>query len=397
MEPSSPLQPNGSPLPAARRIDDIQPPRPYSAVPQAVPQAQQPAPPSSPPTDPAQSPYYQETAAPVPTPPQPINTQDFFQPSLNVPVEPTPPVQPAAVYSQPATTIPSQSPPVMSQDQGNVAQETMVAQTPITPMAPIASSFDKVSIPEPLDMKKGNSSGLIKRLLIVLVGLIFLAGIGFGAFYFISHLSTGPTKLSTSDLHTVQQNGFSYSVPKTWVNATDKLSLLKNNISSSGLADSITIYADSLRKTSDGKYNPKYAYLFSGSSNQGTSYSVSEFQSTILSSPKLKETFQQTLSSQFSADTLKSFAGSICTQVSNFNSSSIFSTPTNFEILLTLNGDCILSATDAKNYGTPQIHIALEVGFTENNVDLLSLAAFKQSWDLNQNVYNTMLSSFKGN
>ena len=81
---------------------------------------------------------------------------------------------------------------------------------------------------------------------------------------------------------------------------------------------------------------------------RGTSYSVSEFQSTILSSPKLKETFQQTLSSQFSADTLKSFAGSICTQVSNFNSSSIFSTPTNFEILLTLNGDCILSDSQAE-------------------------------------------------
>jgi hypothetical protein len=155
------------------------------------------------------------------------------------------------------------------------------------------------------------------------------------------------------------------------VNATDKLSVLKNNISSAGFADSITIYADGLHKTSDGKYNPKYAYIFSGSSNQGTSYSVSEFQSTILSSPKLKETFQQRLSSLFSADTFKSFAGSFCTQVSNFNSSSIFSTPTNFEILLTLNGDCILSATDAKKYGTPQIHIALEVGFTENNVDLL--------------------------
>jgi hypothetical protein len=335
----------------------------------------------------------------VPTPPQPINTQDFFQPSLNVPVEPTPLVQPAAVYTQPVTTIPSQSPPVMNQDQGNVAQETMVAQTPITPMAPIASSFDKVSIPEPLDMKKGNSSGLIKRLLIVLVGLIFLAGIGFGAFYFISHLSTGPTKLSTSDLHTVQQNGFSYSVPKTWVNATDKLSVLKNNISSSGLADSITIYADGLRKTSGGKFNPRYAYLFSGSSsgNSGTGLSASEFQNTINGNPKLKETFQQTVTNQFTAETLKSFAGNSCTQVSNFSSSYSFSTPTNFEILLTLNGDCILSATDAKKYGTPQIHIALEIGFTENNLDLLSLAAFKQSWDLNQNVYNTMLSSFKGN
>ena len=397
MEPSSPLQPNGSPVPAARRIDDIQPPRPFSVNPQPAPSVQQPLQPPVPTTAPA--PYYQETVPSEPTPPQPINPQNFFQPSLHVSVEPAPSVQPSAAYSQPVASVPSQSPLTITQDQGNLVQSTNITQGPSTSFVPPASSFDKVSIPEPLDVKKGRGSGLIKRLLIVIVGLLFLSGIGFGVFYFISHLSSGPAKLITADLHSIQQNGFSYSVPKTWVEATDKLSVLQKNASTSGLADNIKIYADGLRKTSDGKFNPRYAYLFSGSSsdNSGTGLSASEFQNTINNNPKLKETFQQTVTNQFTAETLKSSAGNSCTQVSNFNSSYSFSTPTNFEILLTLNGDCILSSSDAKNFGTPQIHIVDVVGFTENNIYIISLAAFQQSWNLNQNVYNTMLSSFKGN
>jgi len=375
MEPSSPLQPNDSPAPAARTIDDIQPPRPFSMNTQPVSPSLQP----SAQTTPTDQPFYQEPQPVSAVPTQATNAQNFFQPSVQAPVQ--------AVSYQPATSVIPQTPQATPQDQGSVQQ------VPLSPLMPPASSFDKVSIPQPTEMKKRNNTGLVKRLLIVLVGLLLLGGIGFGAYYFISHIKTGPAKLSTADLKTSQQNGFSYSVPKNWVNATSKLSDIQNSLSSSNSISNVAIYADGIHEISSGKYSPNYAYLATGSSDMGTTLSASDIENN----PTLKQTFQQTFNDQFNSDSIKSYAGTTCANVSNYSSNITFSTSSNFQILIVVSGDCILGASDAKSMGISQIHLALEVGFTQNNMYLFALSAAQQSWTLNQNVYTTMLSSFKAN
>ena len=395
MKPNSPLQPVGSPTPAARRIDDIQPPRPFSSSQQTTPLVQQPSQPVNPQSTPPAIPYYQEPSPPAQAQPQPLNTQNFFQPSLQA--QPmTPPNQ--DTVEVPQNTSPLNSQASLTQSQSQVNQLNPVGSAvPVSPFILPASSFDKVSIPEPSAEKTSKGSGLIKRLIIVIIGLLILGGLSFGVYFFLANVKSGPIKLNASDLQTSSQNGFSYSVPKSWVNATSKLTTLQDSLSSSGGVDNATIYVDKLRKTTDGKYSPAYAYLLSGSSNSGTTLTPAEFQTTISTNTKLKDSFEQTISQQFTAETLKSYAGSKCSRVDNYKNSYSYNTPTNFEILLVVNGDCLLSSADAKSIGTPQIHIAMEIGFTEKNMYILSLAAFQQSWDLNQTVFNTMLSSFKGN
>ena len=395
MNPNSPLQPIGSPTPAARRIDDIQPPRPFSSSQPTTPLVQQPAQPVTPqPTPmPPATPYYQEPLPPVQAQPQPLNTQTFFQPSLQAsPI--TSPVQDTVEVQQNIPPLDSQA----SSPQSQVNQMNPISGVvPGSLFTPPTSSFDKVNIPDPFAAKNSKGGGLIKRLIIVLIGLLILGGLAFGVFLFLAHAKSGPIKLNESDLQTSSQNGFSYSIPKSWVNATSKLTTLQDSLSSSGGVDNATIYVDKLRKTTDGKYSPAYAYLLSGSSNSGTTLTPAEFKTTISTNAKLKDSFEQTISQQFTAETLKSYAGSKCSRVDNYKNSYSYNTPTNFEILLVVNGDCLLSSADAKIIGTPQIHIAMEIGFTEKNMYILSLAAFQQSWDLNQTVFNTMLSSFKGN
>ena len=349
MEPSSPLQPN---RPQPPRIDDIQPPRPFM-----------------------QPSVSEPNRSAIPELPKSVP-----QPVAQVANSPT------TVESVPAIAQPTTDSPVV---QGEPPQ--------VNSFVPPVTSFDSVTIPDPSAVNSKKQSKVLRRIVIILGVLLILSGIGYGAYRVISMLSPSkPVKISSSELITSQQNGFSYLRPNKWVDATSQLSKTPLSGTSLGLTNFV-VYADTLKKDSKNTYSPNFAYIYSGQGEGGTYVPSTQFAS-LIKDPSKKAVFEQTINTQFTNnDSIKALAGNICDSIANSKTQFQYNTASNFEILVNIDTDCIFSATNATKLGSPSEHLSMVLGFTEMHSYELAVTALKSSWDLNASVYNQIIASFKGN
>jgi hypothetical protein len=352
MDPNLPLQPN---RPQPPRIDDIQPPRPFSS-----------------------QTTVQQSAPSVAPAPQPV-----VKPITTVTVTGMPPLTQSV--SPAAEQIVQDAPRV----EGTIP--------PINPFSPPAASFDTVFIPEELEGKTKKRPKLLKRFAIVFGSLLLVSGIGYGITSFILNISPSkPIKISSSELILSQQNGYSYLRPSKWVDATSQLSKTPLSGTSLGLTNFV-VYADTLKKDSKNTYSPNFAYIYSGQGDGGTFVPSAQF-ATMIKDPSKKAVFEQTINTQFTNnDSVKSLAGNLCDSIANTKSQFQYNTASNFEILVTIDTDCIFSSTNATKLGSPSEHLSVVLGFTETHSYELAVTALKNSWDLNSVIYNQIIASFKGN
>jgi hypothetical protein len=231
----------------------------------------------------------------------------------------------------------------------------------------------------------------IKLVIKILILIVVLVVIAVGVILIPSMLNKGPKKYITADLVTEKTSSVAFSRPKSWVDGKD-IDKIKTEFNSNSEFHDTIAFADAIMKDKNGKVQPKFAYVFVAKSNNGSGLTNDQLQEFI-ATPELKSQFEQEINASFTTDSLKS--GNDCESIDNLQHNIVYAS--SFQITLNIEGDCIYNSERQKEKGTESAHLIASVGLQQSDSYILGIAAKKQSWDINQELYRKMIADFKAN
>jgi hypothetical protein len=372
----------------------VPPSGPIAGAPLAPPEPSLPPPPvASPPSEPLPpAPVVQ--AEPTPSvdalPVQPAKTEYSAAPTPTMPATPPPEPSPMPQPQPVAPAIPDTAPtPDLTKD---VLREPRLSITPPGPTAPPIlpeQPIDPASGPaaqafvgtdaaatdmQPAFTDDGKPRRGKKGLILGLVGVLVVILIGVGVYIGLKALSK-PTKYGTSDLVSLQTNGYTISYPKEWKDSSSNQKLL----GALGTSGSSVSYSDLKVYTNKLNHNGDWAQsvLAAADASDGVP------DSTITQSTTLQKQLVATLNQAIS----QASKDMGCKSSSNQTSSSALNT-SNFLIMSSISFNCTL--TDG-NY-----HVAFEMGLKNSKVEFMVLATLMNDWNLNSSFYtNNVINTFK--